>query len=196
MFDPLRPDLVPGRECGECTYCCQYLAIDTKDFQSQPGELCRHCKAGSGCTIYESRPHDCRTHFCGWRLFGLFDDSWRPDLCGILITPINAGTLPGYGAQGLELLLVDPPRALAHPGFFGFLQKAVRARIPLFLSLLGPNRLYSNRVFLNAELEAAIWQRDEESCLKIFTDMLENLASGPFQPVQFKHGNTDEFLAT
>ena len=49
-------NVVPNRECGECTVCCKVLLIDDPEFQKLPGVLCPNCKAGAGCQIYDDAP--------------------------------------------------------------------------------------------------------------------------------------------
>jgi len=75
--------LVPGRECGACTACCSEITIDDPEMQKPPRQTCVHCVA-EGCSIYETRPHDCRTWFCAWRRIAALPDHLRPDRCGLL----------------------------------------------------------------------------------------------------------------
>src|SRR5258707_684763 len=78
---PDMENLVPGRECAECTVCCTVPTIDKPELQKPAGTTCRHCN--KGCGIYETRPEVCRTFFCGWRQLEIFGDAWRPDKCGV-----------------------------------------------------------------------------------------------------------------
>jgi hypothetical protein len=50
--------------CGECTMCCKLP--DIPELEKPPGQWCRHCAVGSGCTIYEARPRPCRDFTCLW----------------------------------------------------------------------------------------------------------------------------------
>ena len=57
--------LVPGRSCGECSLCCKLLRIEA--FNKPVGTWCSHCAPGrGGCTIYETRPTECRDFYCAW----------------------------------------------------------------------------------------------------------------------------------
>ena len=57
--------LLPGRRCGECSLCCKLLRIEA--FNKPVGTWCAHCAPGrGGCTIYETRPTECREFFCAW----------------------------------------------------------------------------------------------------------------------------------
>ena len=70
------PQLVPGRSCQDCTLCCKLLAVH--ELQKPSQSWCDHCEIGVGCNIYEARPGDCRTFYCGWRLDPRISDAWRP----------------------------------------------------------------------------------------------------------------------
>lgn len=67
---------VPGRSCRGCTLCCRLPDIDALDKPAD--EWCRHCIAGSGCAIYESRPQLCRDFLCLWMTDPELDDMWAP----------------------------------------------------------------------------------------------------------------------
>jgi hypothetical protein len=45
-----------GRECGDCSMCCKLLEIADADIAKPRNQWCKHCKPGSGCTIYDTRP--------------------------------------------------------------------------------------------------------------------------------------------
>lgn len=80
--------LVPGRECGACTMCCWLLRIEALDKPEQT--LCRHCEAGAGCTVYDTRPEACREFYCGWRALPFAGAHWYPPDCGMMIYPMAA----------------------------------------------------------------------------------------------------------
>lgn len=71
------------RACGPCTACCIGLKIVALELKKKARVPCPHL-SGKGCGIYETRPGVCREFLCGWRLFEDMDNSWRPDLSGIL----------------------------------------------------------------------------------------------------------------
>jgi hypothetical protein len=81
IFGPL----VPGRECGACTVCCDVLKVDTPDLQKPAGTRCIHL-GEKGCGIHAVRPEICRTWFCGWRRVEALPDAARPDLSGLLVS--------------------------------------------------------------------------------------------------------------
>jgi hypothetical protein len=43
------------------------------------GVWCRHCRPGWGCTIYETRPEECRTFGCMWLTHPNFPEELRPE---------------------------------------------------------------------------------------------------------------------
>lgn len=77
--------LVAGRECGDCTACCDVLKIDTRDLQKPAGMPCIH-RSAHGCAIHAMRPDICRAWFCGWRRVEGMSDAARPDLCGLMVS--------------------------------------------------------------------------------------------------------------
>ena len=58
---------IPGKACGECSFCCKVLEIT--EFAKAAGKLCEHClNSGSGgCGIYAARPQVCRDYECLWK---------------------------------------------------------------------------------------------------------------------------------
>ena len=91
--DKLFGVLVPGRACGGCTACCFELTIDDPRMHKPPRQACAHCVA-EGCSIYPTRPEDCRTWFCAWRRIADLPDALRPDHCGLL-----ASLVENYAAE-------------------------------------------------------------------------------------------------
>jgi Fe-S-cluster containining protein len=77
------PDLVPGRACGSCTLCCKVFRIIEVD--SPPGQWCRHCVPGKGCSIYETRPDPCRGFFCMWMSQPGLGPEWKPEKSKIVL---------------------------------------------------------------------------------------------------------------
>jgi hypothetical protein len=84
LFGPL----VPDRECGGCTACCVEITIDDPMLAKPARETCVHC-VGSGCSIYESRPRDCRDWYCAWRRTADLPDHLSPDRCGLLASLVE-----------------------------------------------------------------------------------------------------------
>jgi hypothetical protein len=66
-----------GRECGTCTMCCKVVGI--RALQKPRNVWCSHCKPGTGCGTYDTRPAECREFFCGWIQLSTLGPEWRPD---------------------------------------------------------------------------------------------------------------------
>ena len=76
--------LLPGRRCGECSLCCKLLRIEA--FNKPVGTWCAHCAPGrGGCTIYETRPTECREFFCAWLTSPALGPEWRPNKCKMFV---------------------------------------------------------------------------------------------------------------
>src|SRR5260370_30581721 len=75
--------IVPGRACGECSLCCKLIRVDA--FAKAPGIWCAHCAPGSGCTIYDSRPAECRDFYCAWMVSPNLREEWRPSPCKLVL---------------------------------------------------------------------------------------------------------------
>jgi hypothetical protein len=56
--------------------CCKLVAVH--ELQKPAQTWCRHCTIGAGCQIYDTRPDDCRTFYCGWLLDPGMTDAWQP----------------------------------------------------------------------------------------------------------------------
>jgi Fe-S-cluster containining protein len=65
-----------GRRCGSCTLCCDLLAVP--EIAKPALQMCRHCVAGEGCRIYESRPKQCRMFTCHFLENPKLSEEWRP----------------------------------------------------------------------------------------------------------------------
>lgn len=57
------------RECGTCRLCCKLLAIPT--ISKPAGYDCPHWTKKTRCSIYDTRPVECRRFACGWLVDGL-----------------------------------------------------------------------------------------------------------------------------
>ncbi|MBI1360298.1 MAG: hypothetical protein GC155_08450 [Alphaproteobacteria bacterium] len=77
------PPLVPGRSCAGCTACCKLPAVEA--LAKPPQTWCDHCDIGAGCRIYDARPEECRTFYCGWVLDASIPEDWRPERCRMVV---------------------------------------------------------------------------------------------------------------
>jgi hypothetical protein len=140
--------LVPGRECGDCTVCCEALSIDAATLRKPSGILCHH-NSGTGCTNYGTRPDVCRDWFCAWRMADMLDDSWRPDKSGVLVE-IGADSAPdGFYPPVLRFTLLRTVEDVVWPPFVDLVTLAIARRQAVYLYLVGPPGHFAARTFLN-----------------------------------------------
>lgn len=154
-----RSSLVPGRDCGGCVACCTVPAIDTEEFYKSVGVACRHCTAGNGCAIYDSRPQICRAYHCVWRSMPGLDESWRPDLSGVMIVWDRPG--PGLDAEhGVDIVVVGDPALIESDRFLGLVGGFIAKGVSTMLSLpRGAGHLHTSLV-INDLLRPAVAARD------------------------------------
>ena len=83
------------RQCGECTICCDVLAVREL---SKPG--CKQCSQvipEKGCRVYEYRPDSCKSFECLWLAAGRHSERaqqtfpYRPDECGVMFSAVDDG---------------------------------------------------------------------------------------------------------
>jgi len=91
MDATVRHPQAEGRECGKCSMCCKVLRID--EIAKPAGKWCDHCKIGQGCTIYESRPHVCRTFACAWLMSEKVPDEWYPLKSHMVLSYVANGNI-------------------------------------------------------------------------------------------------------
>ncbi|MGZ3411166.1 MAG: hypothetical protein ACXWJ6_04950 [Xanthobacteraceae bacterium] len=180
-------ELVPNRECGECTVCCRVLLIDDPDFQKLPGVTCPNCKAGAGCQIYAMRPAACRGFYCAWRYMPELGEQLRPDRSGIMVRFIREHIPPGLKPVGLNFLLFDRKDVLG-PGLADYFARLVADNTAVFLSIRGPAGLSDGAVLLNSHLAPAIG--DTNKVLAVLHDALSALAKNIFAPALFRYGKS------
>jgi len=163
--------LVEGRDCGTCNVCCVALTIDDPELKKVQGYRCQHLKPGQGCSIYASRPHTCRTFYCGWRRLKWVRESLRPDRSGVLVKLDGEINPDGTQQLGVSITLLNRA-ALKADGLAETVAAAIAARVPVFLNIPGPPGYTSAKARLNAHLEAAVAMRDKGAVLSFLADAL------------------------
>ena len=73
---PPEMPVVEGRSCAGCTMCCKVMGVGS--LSKPPQKWCDHCAVGTGCSIYETRPMDCREYYCHWLLNPAIGEHWAP----------------------------------------------------------------------------------------------------------------------
>jgi len=74
---------IPGKACGECSFCCKVLEI--VEFEKPAGLWCEHCQKSGGCGVYETRPGVCRDYECLWKGDRALGAQLRPDRVGVIL---------------------------------------------------------------------------------------------------------------
>jgi hypothetical protein len=193
MWDGM--NLIPGRECGECTVCCTAPTINKPEIQKLSGATCRHCTSlpsgGGGCGIYETRPPVCRSFYCAWRTVDIFTEEWRPDRSGVLAYVETEGISDSFDlSTGIGLMLVGHPLKTVRQKFFqDFVVTGVMSSVPLFLSLPGPRGFQAATVSLNTEqmLEAIAQDRVKDALEAV----VKILRGWDFQPAAITYSGND-----
>jgi len=182
--------LIPGRDCGECTVCCTWPTINKPEIQKVSGSSCRHCKA-TGCAIYEARYPVCRSYYCAWRTVDIFGPEWRPDRSGVLPYVETEGISEDFDlSTGIGLMLVGHAgRIVRQKWFQDFVVTGVMNSVPLFLSLPGPRGHQAATASLNTEemLEAIRRGSVKDALEKV----LKLLRGWDFQPAVITHTGND-----
>ena len=171
-------ELVEGRDCGGCTVCCSLLPIDTPELCKVPGVPCVQLKA-HGCGIYETRFPICRTYHCGWRKLAMLDESWRPDLSGVLVSPHGDARMAG--ADGIEFLVFGGAAALRRPAFVPLVLSLIADGVSAYLAIPGPPAHFSARVLLNPVLGEAAVARDNTAALRVLMGALKAAKTHKFE---------------
>lgn len=133
------------RQCGKCSLCCKLLHVI--ELNKPAGQWCEHCKPGhGGCSIHETRPHICRSYFCGWMLTKNVGEEWYPLTCHMVLSlgvfnGINTVTVtvdPNYPSMWKERPYYAQLKQMAYRG--------LRVTEPKNISLVHVR--VSNRVWL------------------------------------------------
>jgi hypothetical protein len=78
-----RTDVVKGRDCSNCTMCCELLGVE--ELEMPPSGQCPNCRLGTGCMAYEQRPTECSAFYCEYLLDPRLGDHWRPSKCRTVV---------------------------------------------------------------------------------------------------------------
>jgi hypothetical protein len=105
----------PVRGCDGCTLCCKVLSIEA--LGKPEGVWCTHCKVGTGCGFYESRPTACRVFHCDYLMQPFFTAEWKPSLSRLVVT--------SDGVLNRITIHVDParPDAWRRSPYYGALKE-------------------------------------------------------------------------
>jgi len=142
------------------------LTIDDPELRKVQGYRCQHLKPGQGCSIYATRPHTCRTFYCGWRQLKWVREPLRPDRSGVLVKLV--GKIEPDGTERLEVSITLLNRgALKAEGLAETVAAAIAAGVPVFLNIPGPPGYTSAQASMNGPLEPAVARKDKAELLSI-----------------------------
>lgn len=159
-------ELVPNRECDECTACCKHLTIETTDLVKLPNVKCEHLLKNGGCGIYSRRPDPCRGWFCAWRSLSELDDNWRPDKSGVMLEFSNE-QFPGIYANriGYRFTVIDKDKASQNIELAKFLKKQITIGAPCLLAFGNEPAQNPPVTFLNEAMRTAAAKPDPREIL-------------------------------
>jgi hypothetical protein len=177
-------NLVPGRECGDCTVCCVILNVDTPEFQKMPGRPCAHLCEGGGCGIHATRYPVCRVYHCGWRFLPPLSEAWRPDRSGVLVD-FQHEDLPAHLPKrpGIRLTVFKAPEAEFQPLFLRWIAGLVSQDVPVVLAVPGPPGYFPAGALLNDALKDAVTRRDIPGIQSTLAAAFSDLTRHSFNPV-------------
>lgn len=169
------------RACDACTVCCTALPIDTREFRKLPGVPCRHL-GEEGCAIHTRRYSVCRAYSCGWQRLDWLDETWRPDLSGVLVSIEQRDLPPGY-EEALEFLVVGGDAALLSPAFAQAIATSIKKGYATFLGVPGPAKHFSARVLLNDMVGSLVRRGDEAGLGEVLRRIVRSAAHHCFEPM-------------
>lgn len=180
--------LVPNRECGGCTVCCQYLTIDSPGIVKLPNVPCKNLKDGGGCAIYANWPGVCDKWFCAWRSMPNLGDEWRPDKIKVLIEfSREEFPEPFTGKVGYRFTILDKQKLLSNKEVVMFIAKQIFIGVPCILAYgLGAGE-YPNAVFLNIALGKAVQQKNGQAILQGLVKAIEECEKLPITGVKIEN---------
>ncbi len=158
------------------------LTIDDPELQKVQGYRCRHAQRDNSCRIYATRPHTCRTFYCGWRRLKWIREPLRPDRSGVLVRLHGEINADGAERLGVEFTLLTSA-ALRADGLAESIAAAVAAEIPVFLSLPGPPGYTSAQARINEVLHDAVRSRDKAAVLRILAEIRAKGRAGKRQRI-------------
>jgi hypothetical protein len=144
---------VLGRSCGECTLCCKVLKITA--LNKPQGVWCPHCKPGNGCLIYEDRPQECRSFFCGYLTQSELGDDWKPSLSKIiLVAELEGNRIAAH---------VDPqrPDAWRREPYYTQLKRWAEAAVPHRGQVVACVGQHMYMIFPNRDVDLGVIGDDE-----------------------------------
>lgn len=99
------------RTCAGCDLCCTAMGVGSID--KEPGVRCPHLLGlpGASCSIYKTRPSDCREFLCLWRGS---DNQLPPELfparCGFVVAMTSGISATGFSSFPILFTVHPDPK--------------------------------------------------------------------------------------
>jgi Fe-S-cluster containining protein len=183
-------DLVPNKECGDCSACCHHIPIDQEDFVKLPNIDCVNLRKGGGCNIYKNRPITCATWYCAWRYLPNLNDQWRPDLSGVLMD-FSSELIPSEFKKDKALVfkVIDKEKFLLNTELTQFIIYLMNKNLPIFLSH-GLEAGYSAiSTILNPHLLVAVKERNHKEIRETLKFLIEECEKAPKNRLIIENGH-------
>ena len=89
-----------GRECGDCTKCCEGNVIDeVRGYSLRPGAPCPFVISGVGCGDYMSRQDKhCKTFNCLWLINKNIPEEYKPNKINSIMQEMKTDDNESYWA--------------------------------------------------------------------------------------------------
>ncbi len=159
-------ELLKNRNCGDCTACCETIAIEKPGIIKLPYFRCDNLMDCGKCRIYENRPNVCAKFYCAWRYLSIMNEEWRPNKIGALADIIQGDFPNGFPAKsGLRITIIDKEKALSNREFSRFIAEQINRRVPIIICYSAGKGRPESTAFLNHALEQAVSQKDQNAVI-------------------------------
>ncbi|MEZ5757878.1 MAG: hypothetical protein R3D86_06630 [Emcibacteraceae bacterium] len=182
-------ELVPNRECGDCTVCCQHIPINQPDFVKLPNVKCEHLLKKGGCGIYQTRPATCAGWYCAWRHSEVLKQDWRPDKLGALIEISLNGIPHDFQAkEGIVIKILDRKKAFSNDDFIKFIAIMVNRGTAITLSYGVDPGFTAASTFLNRTLKPAVEIGTKVAVMNVLNRIMDDLEKFPKKKYRIEDG--------
>jgi len=183
-----KKELVPGRECGECTLCCIKPTIDCPELKKLSGVRCENLAKTGGCSIYDKRPQTCRDFYCMWRYFPQLGDQWRPDIKGIMLSNMHEGVPDEYAdKEAFDFAILTDASIIHDQDFINVLAAFIEQGFPCFISAGKPGHA-STKIFLNDYLSSSVSAKNIDLFKNELLKAIEECINHPKEKMQIIDG--------
>jgi hypothetical protein len=127
----------------------------------------------------------------------LLDETWRPDLSGVLLEFHDEDIPQAYaGRSGVRLTITARLETMFTRGFVNLVMRLVQMKVPAFLCIRGPVGHYPANTFLNDALQSAVDAGDQRRVARQLAEMLNSLAGFTYRPFKPANEAAPDFAVT